>query len=223
MLIYAAQNTTNLKQYVGRTCRTLEWRKQQHLGAAFSTKLNFYFYNALRKYGQEKFEWRIIDTCEGMADDDFAAANEKEAYYIEKLGTFADADPGGYNLVISGPNGACSEETKAKMSASHIGVLNHMYGKKLSEEAKAKIGRPGVLHHMYGKKLSEETKAKISANLSGVLNHMYGKKHSEEAKAKMSASSTGKQLKVTCPYCEKVGGINAMKRWHFDNCKLKGN
>jgi HNH endonuclease len=27
--------------------------------------------------------------------------------------------------------------------------------------------------------------------------------------------------KVTCPYCNKVGGRNQMKRYHFDNCKNK--
>lgn len=26
---------------------------------------------------------------------------------------------------------------------------------------------------------------------------------------------------VSCPHCNKQGGINAMKRWHMDNCKLK--
>ena len=26
---------------------------------------------------------------------------------------------------------------------------------------------------------------------------------------------------VSCPWCEKVGGNNVMKRWHFDNCKHK--
>lgn len=27
--------------------------------------------------------------------------------------------------------------------------------------------------------------------------------------------------KITCPYCNKIGGGNSMKRWHFDNCKQK--
>lgn len=26
---------------------------------------------------------------------------------------------------------------------------------------------------------------------------------------------------VKCPYCNKEGGRGSMKRWHFDNCKLK--
>jgi hypothetical protein len=30
-----------------------------------------------------------------------------------------------------------------------------------------------------------------------------------------------KQKIVTCPYCEKGGGVSNMKRWHFENCKYK--
>jgi hypothetical protein len=26
---------------------------------------------------------------------------------------------------------------------------------------------------------------------------------------------------ITCPYCGRTGGRNAMKQWHFDNCKKK--
>lgn len=41
--------------------------------------------------------------------------------------------------------------------------------------------------------------------------------HSTETKIKMSKPKT----KVKCPYCNKVGGISQMKRYHFDNCKMK--
>jgi len=26
---------------------------------------------------------------------------------------------------------------------------------------------------------------------------------------------------IKCPYCTKEGNIGPMKRWHFDNCKVK--
>jgi hypothetical protein len=29
-------------------------------------------------------------------------------------------------------------------------------------------------------------------------------------------------IKLTCPHCNKVGGKNLMKRYHFDNCKIRG-
>jgi hypothetical protein len=46
----------------------------------------------------------------------------------------------------------------------------------------------------------------------------------EEHKQKISEFQKGRpkpQKTLTCPYCKKQGG-NAMKRWHFDNCKMKG-
>jgi len=42
----------------------------------------------------------------------------------------------------------------------------------------------------------------------------------EESKQRISNSNKGK-IKPTsqCPHCDKIGGINTMPRWHFDNCK----
>jgi hypothetical protein len=48
-----------------------------------------------------------------------------------------------------------------------------------------------------------------------------GKGHqvSQDARDKMSASKKDKKQKiVTCPHCDKSGGISSMKRYHFDNC-----
>jgi hypothetical protein len=47
----------------------------------------------------------------------------------------------------------------------------------------------------------------------------------EEFKILMSKKHLGiKRPKLTCPYCEKTGGIGNMQRWHFDNCiKKLGN
>jgi hypothetical protein len=43
----------------------------------------------------------------------------------------------------------------------------------------------------------------------------------------VSKSKMGKaQSIVKCPHCEKEGGINTMKQWHFERCKqnhMRGN
>ena len=39
----------------------------------------------------------------------------------------------------------------------------------------------------------------------------------------MGLANKGKKKthsRITCPHCNKEGGSNNMKRWHFDNCKL---
>lgn len=81
----------------------------------------------------------------------------------------------------------------------------------------------------------------LSENMSGKNNHFYGKSHSDETKYNISKSKTGKKISrssahnkkigdanrgkshdiICCPYCNKEGGKSIMKRWHFDNCKLK--
>ena len=222
MIVYVATNTINGKQYVGQTTVHFENRQKQHLYHA-SHESTSYFHRALRKYGANNFEWEIIGQCNNIDE-----LNEKEKYYIDKLGSFVDKNPGGYNCSTGGSNFLLSEETRAKISASST-------GKKLSEETKAKLSviRTGKKHSeetkakisafRTGKKHSEETKAKLSAINTGKLHPMYGKTFSEETRAKLRKAHLGKKhIKVTCPHCEKIGSKAVMTRWHFDNCKFKG-
>jgi hypothetical protein len=37
----------------------------------------------------------------------------------------------------------------------------------------------------------------------------------------MKGKTLGPKSQVTCPYCNKTGGSNAMKRYHLDNCRFK--
>jgi hypothetical protein len=106
----------------------------------------------------------------------------------------------------------------------------HMLGKILSKEHKQKISESSK-----GRKLSEETKQKMRKpktleHVARAAAAQRGRKQSPEHLAKLSAARKGRlawnkgisQQLVTCPHCNQVGG-NAMYRWHFDNCKLKGN
>lgn len=58
------------------------------------------------------------------------------------------------------------------------------------------------------------------AHVRGITFHR--KPKSDEHKRKISESLKGKPHDtVECPHCNKAGGRRAMKRWHFENCKLK--
>jgi hypothetical protein len=108
-----------------------------------------------------------------------------------------------------------SEETKRKMSESHK-------GKVLSEETKRKMSE--AQKQIERKQHSEETKRKMSESHMGLKGTMLGKQHSEETKRKMSEAHKGKTIKqkiIKCPHCDTTGGSTNMKRYHFDNCKLK--
>ena len=73
----------------------------------------------------------------------------------------------------------------------------------------------------------------LNKNKIGQANPMFGKtgelapcfgrsgdKHPMFGKKNPKASEVAKKT-VVCPCCNKVGNIANMKRWHFNNCKLK--
>lgn len=65
--------------------------------------------------------------------------------------------------------------------------------------------------------ISEEGKLKRSLALKG-----RPQPKNEQWRKSQSLVQSGKVYpKVICPHCNKEGGGNSMKRWHFDNCKFK--
>ena len=90
-----------------------------------------------------------------------------------------------------------TEESKLKMSRAMMGNTNGLHSKR----------RTGMTN-------SPELRMKISQGSKG-------HKLSEETKAKMKAYHQS-QPEVGCPHCGMLGRGIAMKRWHFNNCKLRG-
>jgi hypothetical protein len=57
MIIYKATNKINGKIYIGQTINSLKYRSNQHKRDANRlSKRNYYFTNAIVKYGFEAFE-----------------------------------------------------------------------------------------------------------------------------------------------------------------------
>ena len=96
-------------------------------------------------------------------------------------------------------------------------------GMRVSDEARAKISK-----FQKGRKRSEETKRKMRKPKSESHRANMGKPHSEEAKIKMRKPRSEEakinmrkpKEKGSCPHCGKVGGVGALKRYHFENCKV---
>ena len=90
-----------------------------------------------------------------------------------------------------------SEDAKRKLSEARKGKKNPMYGKRLSEELRRKIGRKGKLNKNYGKRLSEEHRRNIGLAQKGKkyapgrIHPMKGKKLSEEHRRKISSGLKG--------------------------------
>jgi group I intron endonuclease len=177
-IIYRATGPTG-KKYYGKTVRSLEVRKSEHL----RNKRNWKFSNALKKYGIENFNWEIIETYKSDIIIDLTnKLNERETYWIKKDNTTEI----GYNMT-SGGDGTFgfkrtfSEEHKEK-------IRQALLGKKLSEEHKEKLSNIGK-----GKKRSDETKRKISRSKKGIHFSKEHKEHIRESKTGKNNPNCGKK------------------------------
>jgi hypothetical protein len=93
---------------------------------------------------------------------------------------------------------------------------------KIIKGNKNRLGKPKSIEEiekikksLTGRKRSEESKQKQS-------NYWIGYKQPKQQTEKISAANRGKKRKiVSCPHCNKFGGVNAMMRWHFDKCKTR--
>lgn len=65
MIIYEVVNKENGKVYIGLTTSTLEKRKSSHLRSAKAGS-NLHFHKAIRKYGEDAFEWNTILICDSL-------------------------------------------------------------------------------------------------------------------------------------------------------------
>lgn len=86
-IIYKATNIKNGKVYVGKSARTLEIRKAEHLRKASKYSPNP-FYKALYEYGAEAFKWEVIEEIEVEDRTTFARVN---FYDLNKELTIAEA------------------------------------------------------------------------------------------------------------------------------------
>lgn len=95
MLIYKVKNIINKKIYIGKTTNTLQERKKSHEKKA-KYKPKTHFHRALKKYGNDNFEWEILQTANNAED-----LNQLEQTYIKKYNSYKE----GYNMTNGGEGG----------------------------------------------------------------------------------------------------------------------
>lgn len=164
---------------------------------------------SIRKYGKDNHNREILEFFNSR---DELVCKEKEMINTQML-----SESKCMNLKLGG------QYSSGMLGKTHTEEWkrNHslcMKGRSFSDEHKDKIRES-----LKGKTLPNEHKEKISNSLKGNKNSLgvkhnpeKGRKHSELLKGK----KLGPQIQVTCPHCNKVGSISAMKHWHFEKCKI---
>jgi group I intron endonuclease len=147
------RNKLNGKIYIGQTTQPIKERLGQHRRKSSGCSA---IHGAIKKYGWNNFE---IDWYE-CPDEDL---NFDEEVLVREMRTLS---PDGYNLMEGGGNGGKrSEESKQKMSKSHLGkTLSDEHIKNISGENNHNYGKFGKDNPSFGRKASEKTKKTQSEN-----------------------------------------------------------
>lgn len=92
--IYIIRNTVNDKVYIGQTTMPVQQRFKQHLKpSTCKRKSSYKFYNAINKYGKDKFYVETLET-----DIPVSELDAKEVAYIKEY----DSCDNGYNTSYGG-------------------------------------------------------------------------------------------------------------------------
>ena len=188
--IYKITNITNGKVYVGSAVN-FDTRWKEHIrelrkGTHHSSALQ----NAWDKYGEEKFEFSIIEECERTRK----VLLGREQYWMDTLDSVAK----GYNIAKT-----AGSQLGMKMSPEAIAArVEKNTGKKRTPETRALMSEvqrnrspewcANIAKAHIGKKHSEATRKKISEATTGRklsedhIEKLRGKKHTQETKEHLS-------------------------------------
>lgn len=157
--IYKITNRVNNKVYIGKSIDILNKRWPSHKNLLNNgTHGNTHLQNSWNKYGEENFDFSIIFEC---------PSDELDKYEIDFISAYKSYCPDyGYNKTYGGDGAVPTDETREKMSISHIGILGTPESKakqsaKLSGPNNPMYGLKKEMHPAYGKVKSDETIQKI--------------------------------------------------------------
>jgi len=158
--IYIIENKANGKIYIGSSVN-LRTRWNKHLSdLRRGIHGNPHLQAAWNQYGEESFEYRIIETMED-------SVKQRELYYINYYNAL-DREIG-YNIAKTThcpmEGREHTEESKEKMRQAKLGENNNFYGRTHTEETKRKISEANS-----GRVRSKEFRLAQSKRISGAQN-----------------------------------------------------
>lgn len=170
--IYGIHNKVNDKWYIGQSNnirkRNLYELRNLRNGVFHYNNSNNHIVQAWQKYGENAFEWVVLEECE------IDKLDEREIFWIKEKDSYRN----GYNQTLGGGGSRgviVSEETKRKMSLSSKGEKHPFWGKHRTEETKKKLslwrtGRKGMpMTEKVKKILIESRRIKIICNENGKI------------------------------------------------------
>ena len=207
--IYMIENVINGKKYIGSAVNiNKRWYQHRY---TLNRKIhdNSYLQNAWNKYGEENFEFIILEETE------YSNLIDREQFYIDSY----DVIKFGYNLAPTDGNTLgfkFTEESRLKMSLKKKGKPSTRKNYKMSEETKKKISEANKISQK-GRKHSEETKGKMSEKRKGSkMSKESKKKLSDFRKGKILSEETKKKISLT-----KMNNKHALGMTHTIETKKK--
>jgi group I intron endonuclease len=172
--IYKIINKVNGKYYVGSSLDIYHRFKEHKQYLMHNYHFNDHLQHAWNKYGNEKFEFVIIEQ--------YSCIGRKELLNIEqKYLTTIQATPSiAYNLRYNAEGGQMSEYSKKKIGDKNRG-RKHSLESKLKMKLAAQTKAP----------MADTTKQKISLSKMGHKNPNYHKIPSDETRIKQSIATSG--------------------------------
>lgn len=180
--IYCIVNLVNGKKYVGQTVKKPKYRFADHFASAkCGSPMKFHI--AIRQFGEQNFELRIL-----QSDVPLDILDYTEAYYIVKYDTVLS----GYN-VDDGGGKQKREWCQSEQMRKAVGEWSRQWHKDNPEKSKALIAKATAVRLAMG--VSDETRRKLSLARMGNTNHTgkTGYRHTEESKILMSKVTKGKK------------------------------
>jgi hypothetical protein len=241
MIIYKTTNLINNKFYVGKD----QHNNPKYLGSGKLLRI------AIQKYGKINFEKTILQECKNNDElnkaeiywiNKLKSTDKNIGYNIAKGGMGGKTLPEPWNKGKKLPSLTKKQkDTLSKKLKQYYKLNKHPTtgmspwnkNKKLpslSNEQKQKMSKS-----LKGHFVSEYTKQRVSETMKGkpksleqkqkIREKLLGKKLPETTRKNMSNARKGDSSCagpiIKCPYCNKIGTNNAMRRWHFENCNKK--
>lgn len=227
--VYIIKNQNNNKVYIGITKNSIEERFSEHRTKSKTDKTRR-LYLAMSKHGLSAFECSLVEEC----SDEIIFDREKHwiAFYKSNNYDF------GYNMTAGGEGCVdrdLSEETIEKLRRSlttHRKSLTIEQRKLLTRNANEV--KKGFVESKESRALKSKAQRNRFAQMSSEERKQHGTKSregiSEDGKIRQTIAMKKafspvrqkgyKHPLTSCPHCGKIGGVNNMKKWHMDNCKM---